>query len=316
MGIECAGWCVAALLSANAISSDRQELPSEFVHDRFVLTPTVEGRTLRFFTDTGGGGNALSEDLAAKLSLPVKEIRADGKSIRVVPFPVFDAEASIPPPPPHFMGGRLMLAPIERIHERVEGFLGGRWFADRVWEFDYPAQRIALLGGKDDPKGTCVPLGFQKRQGKRTMHFPSIDLTVDGEVLPMLFDTGATAQATEVSAPIFGVKPGEGFGTSFIEHDVFERWLEAHPKWRVLENADQKGEQQRRMIEVPAVTIADHTVGTVWFAEQPPGSFQKYMSSMMDRPVWGALGGSALRYFRVVVDYPGSRACFFRASST
>ena len=64
------------------------------------------------------------------------------------------------------------------------------------------------------------------------------------------------------------------------------------------------------MIEVPRITIDGHAVGPVWFAEQPPGSFQKYMAGMMDRPTWGAIGGSALRYFRVLVDYPAARACF------
>jgi hypothetical protein len=35
------------------------------------------------------------------------------------------------------------------------------------------------------------------------------------------------------------------------------------------------------------------------------------MSSMMDGPVHGAIGGSALKYFRVIVDYPDSKAYFF-----
>jgi len=32
----------------------------------------------------------------------------------------------------------------------------------------------------------------------------------------------------------------------------------------------------------------------------------------MDLPIAGALGGSALRYFRVVVDYPNAVAYFHR----
>ncbi len=31
---------------------------------------------------------------------------------------------------------------------------------------------------------------------------------------------------------------------------------------------------------------------------------------MMDRPTWGALGGSAFRHLRLVVDYPAARAWF------
>jgi hypothetical protein len=36
------------------------------------------------------------------------------------------------------------------------------------------------------------------------------------------------------------------------------------------------------------------------------------MARFMDRPVDGALGGSALKYFRVVVDYPNAVAIFER----
>jgi hypothetical protein len=36
------------------------------------------------------------------------------------------------------------------------------------------------------------------------------------------------------------------------------------------------------------------------------------MASMMDRPTWGALGGPALKHFRVVIDYPGCAAYFYR----
>jgi hypothetical protein len=42
-------------------------------------------------------------------------------------------------------------------------------------------------------------------------------------------------------------------------------------------------------------------------------NFRKWMSQWMDRPVEGALGGSALRYFRVTVDYPNAVAVFEQA---
>jgi hypothetical protein len=51
-------------------------------------------------------------------------------------------------------------------------------------------------------------------------------------------------------------------------------------------------------------------VGPVWFTYRPDKSFHEYMSSMMDARVEGALGGSALRYFRVTVDFPHGRAVF------
>jgi len=66
------------------------------------------------------------------------------------------------------------------------------------------------------------------------------------------------------------------------------------------------------MIEVPALTVAGFTVGPVWFTARPDRAFTEYMSQWMDRRVVGALGGSALQYFRVTVDYPNRRATFAR----
>jgi hypothetical protein len=76
-----------------------------------------------------------------------------------------------------------------------------------------------------------------------------------------------------------------------------------------MENAeDNRGAAP--IIEVPAITIAGFTVGPVWFTRRPDAAFHEYMSQWMDRRVEGALGGSALRWFRIVVDYPGARAAF------
>lgn len=300
----------ALLLSGLAVADER--LPADFVHDQIWLTPKTGGRELRLFTDTGGGWNALARPVAAELGLTVETVEADGQAMALVGYPSFDAGHSIPASE-HFMQGRLMLAEPGQLITGGDGFLGGRWFADGIWDFDYPRQRLTRLGRFDAPKhgGTTVPLGFQAdADGKRSTHFPSIAVEVDGETLDMLFDTGATATLTAQSGPVFGLPAGTHVGTSFIEKAKFERWVERHPDWRVIERADAKGGQQRRMIEVPVVAIAGHRVGPVWFAEQPPGAFQDYMAQWMDRPTWGAIGGSALKYFRVVVDYPASKAWF------
>jgi hypothetical protein len=302
--------CTLLALADPVAAVDRIRVPAEFVHDQVWVTPALGGERLRLFTDTGGGWNAISETLAERLSL-VREKSDDGE---LVDWPTFDEGAGIPAAPPHFMGGRLAVAPQQQLFGG-DGFLGGRWFADGVWEFDYPNRQLYRLTSftADAAHAHRATLGFQTNDaGQRTMHFPSIDVEIDGETLPMLYDSGATATTTDSSAAVFGVAPGTNVGTSFIEHAVFERWVKAHPDWRLIEAADLKGKQKRRMIEVPVVTIAGQSVGPVWFSEQPKGAFQSYMARMMDRPTWGALGGSALKYFRVVVDYPGSVAWFHR----
>ncbi|HEY9066315.1 MAG TPA: hypothetical protein VIO33_15120, partial [Burkholderiaceae bacterium] len=70
------------------------------------------------------------------------------------------------------------------------------------------------------------------------------------------------------------------------------------------------------MIEVPRITVGGQTVGPVWFTQRSDANFREWMSQWMDKPIDGALGGSALKYFRVIVDYPGSAAYFWPTTST
>jgi hypothetical protein len=305
---------LAFLVAATPLcAAERHAVPAEFRHDQVWVTPRLQGERLRFFTDTGGGFNAIADRVAERAGMP-RETLDDGE---LVAWPRFDEGAGIPPAPRHFMDGRLAVAPAAQLFGG-DGFLGGRWFADGVWEFDYPRGTLHRLAGfvGDPAHPHRAPLGFQTNDaGARTMHFPSIAVSIDGETLPMLYDSGATATLTASAAPAFGVAPGTHIGTSFIETSVLERWVQAHPDWKLIEAADQMGKQPWRMIEVPQLTVAGHTVGPVWFAERPDGAFQSYMAKMMDRPTRGALGGSALKYFRVVLDYPGAAAYFHREPS-
>ena len=66
------------------------------------------------------------------------------------------------------------------------------------------------------------------------------------------------------------------------------------------------------IIQVPRVSGGGWEVGPVWFTRRPDRAFHEYMSQWMDRRVEGALGGSALSFFRVTVDYPGAAAIFER----
>jgi hypothetical protein len=302
---------LALLLSlALATGAAAEPVPAEFLHDQVWLTPKVDGKALRFFTDTGGGFNAISQATAERLGLATETMEVDGRPMKLAPFPAFDAGQALPAAPKYFMQGRLAVVDAAMFPVKGDGFLGGRWFADGVWSFDYPAGRLEKLASYTGA-GTPVPLGFQTNAaGQRTMHFPSMDITVDGEVLPVLLDTGATATLGEDAAAMHGLPVGTNVGTSFIEREVFERWVAKHPDWRVAQRGDAMPQGSFRMIEVPQVVIAGHTVGPVWFAERPPGAFQKYMASMMDRPTWGAIGGSGLKHFHMVIDYPAAQAWF------
>jgi hypothetical protein len=61
---------------------------------------------------------------------------------------------------------------------------------------------------------------------------------------------------------------------------------------------------------VREVRIAGLSVGPVWFAQRSDDTFRQWLSQMMDRQVEGAVGGSAFKHLRMVIDYPGARAYF------
>lgn len=284
------------------------ELPARFEANRIVLVPrTADGTTLEFYTDSGGGFNAISPAAASRLMSRRVGVREK------IPFPEFDPAASIPSNP-LFEQGRLVVADFSRIGP-YDGFLGGRWFGDRIWELDYLRQRIALhdrYSPSAEAAAHAVRLGFQTdASGARTTHFASLPIEVDEREILVLFDTGATATITDGAADAFDVPSGTSVGTSFITQSIFEDWMRAHADWPVVPDAD-RGVENADMIRVPAVTVGGHTVGPVWFAVRPDRNFTEGMSQWTDRTVHGAIGGSAFRYFRIVIDYPAAIAWFFR----
>lgn len=309
----------AAQAQAGAAPGERQRLPAEFSCDRVhVLPRTLEGETLRLFTDTAGG-TWITAATAERLGLPLTRHGDGEESARSVAFPAFAADATIPAVDPASdtrdaaFRGRLVVMPKVPAFLKSEGMLGQEWFGGRVWAFDY-AQGTLEVGGPGVEAGAhTVALGFPLRaDGSRATNFPSIRASIDGEELPFLFDTGATIQPSAAAAKAIGLAGAEsGCGTGFITASVYARWRQAHPDWPVVESADTtvKGEP---MIQVPAVTIAGHTVGPVWFTRRADRNFHEYMSSMMDTRVEGALGGSLFRYFRLTIDYPAARARFER----
>ena len=296
-------------------------VPTLFDHDRiFVVASAADGTALKFYTDSGGGADAIRLETARRLALAeIGSLPGDDEGDRaarvLVAFPPSMLRAGIPPPVDDdvFKGG-LWSAAGDAFPFESEGFLGSRWFRDRVWEIDYPRRTLRLL--REAPKADAahrVALGFQTdERGRRTTNFARMAMTVDGEALDMLFDTGATAAIGARSAPVFALPVGSLIGTSFITKSVFERWTGRHPDWRVIATEETAPRRESTMIEVPQVSIAGHVVGPVWFAQRPDTAFHQYMASMMDQPVEGALGGSAFRYFKVTIDYPAAVATFER----
>lgn len=295
-------------------------LPARYDEHRFYVEPvTPEGVKLNFFTDTGGGLFIFS-DVVERLKIPVERSEGDGgRPMTTVMLPKFKEGVGIPAP----LGSRerLFIMPHgERqwMSQDWSGMLGQQWFAGRVWTFDYPNRRLLLHptpdahaagAGKAEHAEHRVALGFKtKATGERALDFPRIPITVEGETLDLLFDTGATTRLTE--AALASLKDGSAAvrATSFITTTVFEKWRKQHPQWRVVEQAEMGSNEA--MIEVPKVTVGGYTVGPVWFTRRADKNFHEYMTQFMDKRIEGALGGNALRHFRVRVDYPRAVAVF------
>ena len=308
--------CLLALASS-ALAAHAASIPVEFRHDRvFVVAKAPAGLGLTFFTDTGGGWNAITTSAASRLGLgtigtiPNEQV-AGGRPFTLVPFPVVVEEAGVPRPRnERRLKGGLVVVPDGQVP--ADGMLGSRWFADRIWEIDYGARSLKLLERAPtiDPTHR-VDLGFRDgADGKRDLNFPRVAVVIDGQAIDMLLDTGATATLTESAAKLVGLPTGTQAATGFITASIFAQWTAAHPDWRVVAEGDAIAGRLVPMIEVPRVSVAGHAVGPVWFAQRPDADFRDFMSSMTDRPVDGALGGSALRYFRVTIDYPAAAAWF------
>jgi hypothetical protein len=296
-------------------------LPVHYLADRFAVAPvTAGGDTLELYTDTGGGMNMLWAPTAQRLGLTGEAMQLDGESAELVSLPAFDASAGVPlPRAPAPIGARLAIVPRDSTPPARDGFLGRHWFRDRIWVFDYPGRTLGLLSRSPDAtvdEFHQVPLGFQRSRfgfGPRTTHFPRIRIGVDGDSLDLLFDTGAMVSLTDSAVATlasFGAAGPAERGASFIAQSVFDGWRRRHPDWRVVAGADRP--RLMPMIEVPLVQIGGYEVGPVWFTMRPDANFHDYMSQWMDRRIDGALGGSALRYFRVTVDYPRATARFER----
>jgi hypothetical protein len=299
-------------------------VPAEFIADRIFVRPTLrDGRVLRLFTDSGGGTQFLFLDVAQRLGLPMKALRGEDEreKLDIVPIPEWREGAGIPPPlaihqPKELRSHYFSLerkGELARFPSDEDGFLGQGWFGGRVWTFDYLEKQLwlhqdghALVHRPEQEISIHLPAAGD---GMPSMHFARITIHVDGEPIDLLFDTGATLDVGPAAISILGPGP-DSRATSFIAKTVFDRWRARHPDWRVVEKAERG--TGAPIIEVPRIRIATYEVGPVWFTFRPNENFHDFMSSMMDARVEGALGGSALRYFRVTVDFPRSSAIFQR----
>lgn len=305
-----------ALLIANVRGAPQPgspvALPVRYEDHRFIVEPQLkDGTKLKFFTDSGGAGAILYSRTVDRLKLPASgPIMFEGNKLKRADWPAFADKASIPP---CVNLPDLFVRPAPSFDVKYDGSLGHTWFAGRVWTFDYPGQRLLWRAPGDLPahdKLHEIPLGFRTdEKGERDNDFPRIQVTIDGEVLNFLFDTGATTFLTPAAVRALGDKRAADRAGSFINQRTFKKWRAKHPDWRVIEHAEST--TGASLIEARSVLVAGWPAEPVWFTTRPDINLDRY-DQMMDKPIVGAFGGSGMYPFRVTVDYVNAVAVFER----
>ena len=133
--------------------------------------------------------------------------------------------ATIDPPPLIRGGGELPVFDPKNADAAdpiLAGFdaqLGGSWFADRVWRFDFPRAAMSMRLLPLAAALANLPLSFDRG-------YPQTSVTIAGETLAMSVDIAASvAVATSGSAEVTA--------TSFVRRATFERWHSDRPQWLV-----------------------------------------------------------------------------------
>ena len=303
-------WLILCLVFFSSQIFAQTALPVRYEEHRFFVEPvTTSGQKLLFFTDSGGG-LFIYKDAAEKLA----SVKTGKDGNEPIDFPAFKTGFSIPVP----LGSDGKLYVLDRTPNAPnlgdsQGMLGQAWFGGRIWTFDYPGKKLILWDKSPEifkkKSSKPVTFGFKTDENnKRALNFPRIQVEIDGEVFELLFDTGATTFLTKEVLEALKDGGKEERATSFITNTTFEKWRKKHPEWRVIEKAEKTTGEA--MIEVPEIKIAGYTVGPVWFTRRADKNFHEFMSKFMDKQVEGAIGGNALRHFRITVDYPQARAIF------
>ena len=299
-------------------------LPSLFINgERFYIKiPTVNGDTVLGFGDSGGGVSMVMPATIDKLGLQGKVKRALLKGlmpVKYIPFADIVKDEDIPAPV--HTGAWVLRSPLSMVEEpflfvptmdnelkflirsmSLDIFLGQNFFMGKAWTFDYINRQVWLntpIAASEVGKPGVQRIGFKKnKNGEKIFGHPSMYIEVNGELIEVLFDTGASIVLSDSGKVAFNTQE-KTLGGSFIAKSIFDKWRKQHPEWKYYERAD----MSRDVIEVPSVKIGGYEVGPVLFAKRDDENWSEGMIQTMDRVVKGAIGGSALKYLKVVIDY-------------
>lgn len=300
-------------------------IPSNFIEgERFYIKiPIGDSDSILGFGDTGGGLSMLMPDTENKGNIKSKLKTGLLKGIMPIKYILFsdlvpDSKFPRPCPVSNFVlrnpfmrieESYLMVPPMEKelklmteVQPEMEAFLGQGFFMNKSWTFDYPNKKIWINTPLDNSQlgyPNVQEIGFKKNENQdKIFGHPRMTIEIDGESIDVLFDTGATMVLSEDGKRQMNTDK-KTIGGSFIAASVCQKWRELHPDWNFYPKADLAGD----VIEVPVVNIGGYEVGPVLFAVRRDENWSKGMIASMDKEVKGAIGGSALKYFKVTIDY-------------
>jgi hypothetical protein len=286
----CAGFSQAHAQDAlHAVTVPMQlELDRPYID---VALSGADGRDVRAhaWVDTGGGAIMMSADLARRLGAkPVgKAMREEGHELQPVEVPALRIGGM----PIELVHARAFVATDElRMldHTDAEMALPARMLRGHVVVFDYPLRRFTIAQpGKAPVVGTPVKASI----GEAGM--PVVWLTVAGQSHGFLLDTGGQF--------------------CMISRAALDGWMKQKPDWAhrvgAYGPANMLGSQESRleMLRIGDMQWDPFRIENAGAVSRGVGTYEKWMSGMLEQPVIGSIGGNVLRDFRLTIDYPAGK---------
>jgi hypothetical protein len=191
--------------------------------------------------------------------------------------------------------------------EPVDGTLSFGRFATQPLTIDFPKKTVTL--GESHPGGDrvtmTVGLGPRPAAGLAPTAFALVPVTIGGERIMMLLDTGADVAIDAAHRNRFDDAAATR-SLPLIPTSLFERLHARHPGWNVLNGAAHMAETKSAvtLLRLPEFLIGTHRAPPTWFAVREDKETYTNLTRMFKTNVEGDLGGEALRAWRITIDVP------------
>lgn len=275
-------------------------IASSFVGNAVYLMPSSAEPALKLRLDTGGY-DLVSGDVARRVHLKegTVHLSSGDRSTFELPQPsALSADALLQARP-----GALESTFVEP----VDGTLSLGRFAAQTLTVDFPHKTVAL--GEPHPAGDRITmdvgLGPRPASGLVPSAYALVPVTIDGERIMMLLDTGTDVAIDAAERNRFDDAAATR-SLPLIPTALFDRLHARHAKWTVLTGAARMAETKApvKLLRIPEFTIGTHRAPPTWFAVREDAQTYTNLTRMFSKKVEGDLGGEALRAWRVTIDVP------------